>query len=225
MRILIVEDNLKLANGLKQLLADSGYSIDLVGDGESALAATTALNYDLVILDLSLPDLSGLRVLEQIRDKKNTVPVLILTARGSLDDRIKGLDIGADDYMSKPFEWSELEARVRALLRRSLAVKTSKLEFGKINLDLKGNQVLVNNAPIDIPAREINVLRELMIANGRIISKSRLIESLSSFDDDISENAIEQYISRLRKRISRYDLTIKTARGLGYFLQIIEEQT
>lgn len=222
MRILIVEDNTKLANGLKQLLADSGYSIDIVGDGESALAASSALNYDLIILDLSLPDLSGLGVLEEIRAKKNTVPVLILTARGGLDDRIKGLDFGADDYMSKPFEWSELEARVRALLRRSLAVKTSKLEFGKISLDLKGNQVLANDTAIDIPAREINVLRELMIANGRIISKSRLIESLSSFDDDISENAIEQYISRLRKRISNFGLTIKTARGLGYFLHIIE---
>lgn len=222
MRILIVEDNLKLANGLKQLLTDSGYSIDIVGDGESALAATLTLNYDLIILDLSLPDISGLTVLEGIRAKKNPVPVLILTARGSLDDRIKGLDIGADDYMSKPFEWSELEARVRALLRRSLAVKTSKLEFGSISLDLKGNQVLANEEAIDIPAREINVLRELMMANGRIISKSRMIESLSSFDDDISENAIEQYISRLRKRISNYGLTIKTARGLGYFLQIVE---
>lgn len=222
MRILIVEDNLKLANGLKQLLTDSGYSIDIVGDGESALAAALALNYDLIILDLSLPDISGLRVLEGIRAKKNPVPILILTARGSLDDRIKGLDIGADDYMSKPFEWSELEARVRALLRRSLAVKTSRLEFGNISLDLKGNQVIANKQAIDIPAREINVLRELMIANGRIISKSRIIESLSSFDDDISENAIEQYISRLRKRISSHGLTIKTARGLGYFLQIIE---
>lgn len=222
MRILIVEDNLKLANGLKQLLTDSGYSIDIVGDGESALAAALALNYDLIILDLSLPDISGLRVLESIRAKKNPVPILILTARGSLDDRIKGLDIGADDYMSKPFEWSELEARVRALLRRSLAVKTSRLEFGNISLDLKGNQVIANKQAIDIPAREINVLRELMIANGRIISKSRIIESLSSFDDDISENAIEQYISRLRKRISSHGLTIKTARGLGYFLQIIE---
>ncbi|MBL1406580.1 MAG: DNA-binding response regulator [Hyphomicrobiales bacterium] len=220
MRILIVEDNLKLANGLKLLLTDSGYGIDIVGDGESALAAALALNYDLIILDLSLPDISGLKVLEGIRAKKNAVPVLILTARGSLDDRIKGLDIGADDYMSKPFEWSELEARVRALLRRSLAVKTSRLEFGNISLDLKGNQVLANKEAIDIPAREINVLRELMMANGRIISKSRIIESLSSFDDDISENAIEQYISRLRKRISSYGLTIKTARGLGYFLQI-----
>lgn len=221
MRILIVEDNAKLANGLKQLLADSGYGIDIVNDGEGALAASLALNYDLIILDLSLPDMDGLKVLELIRAKKNVVPILILTARGSLDDRIRGLDIGADDYMSKPFEWSEFEARVRALLRRSLAVKTSQLEFGQLSLDMKDNLVLANGEAIDIPAREINVLRELMMANGRIISKSRMIESLSSFDDDISENAIEQYISRLRKRISSYGLTIKTARGLGYFLQII----
>jgi two-component system OmpR family response regulator len=222
MRILIVEDNNKLADGLKHLLADSGYAVDLVGDGEAALAATAALDYDLIVLDLSLPDIDGLDVLEQIRSGRNGVPVLILTARGSLDDRIKGLDIGADDYISKPFEWSELEARIRALLRRSMAVKTSRLEFGKVGMDLKSGQVFVNGLPVEIPTREINVLRELLIANGRILSKSQMIQSLGSFDDDISENAIEQYVSRLRKRISEYGITVKTARGIGYYLQILE---
>lgn len=222
MRILVVEDNKKLGQGLKHLLNDSSFVADLVEDGDGALSAAAAFNYDLIILDLSLPDIDGLQVLKEIRAKRSLVPVLILTARGGLDDRIKGLDIGADDYMSKPFEWSELEARIRALLRRSQAVKTSQLEFGQISLDLKTNQVFANEKSIELPARETNVLRELLIANGRILSKSRLIETLSSFDEDISENAIEQYISRLRKRLVTFGLTIKAARGLGYYLQMLE---
>jgi two-component system OmpR family response regulator len=222
MRILVVEDNKKLGQGLKHLLNDSSFVADLVVDGDGALSAAAAFNYDLIILDLSLPDIDGLQVLKEIRAKRSLVPVLILTARGGLDDRIKGLDIGADDYMSKPFEWSELEARIRALLRRSQAVKTSQLEFGQISLDLKTNQVFAKEKSIELPARETNVLRELLIANGRILSKSRLIETLSSFDEDISENAIEQYISRLRKRLITYGLTIKTARGLGYYLLMLE---
>ncbi len=222
MRILVVEDNKKLGQGLKHLLNDSSFVADLVEDGDGALSAAAAFNYDLIILDLSLPDIDGLQVLKEIRAKRSLVPVLILTARGGLDDRIKGLDIGADDYMSKPFEWSELEARIRALLRRSQAVKTSQLEFGQISLDLKTNQVFANEKSIELPARETNVLRELLIANGRIISKPRMIETLSSFDEDISENAIEQYISRLRKRLVAYGLTIKAARGLGYYLQPLE---
>ncbi|MBO6916939.1 MAG: response regulator transcription factor [Rhizobiaceae bacterium] len=223
MRILVVEDNKKLGQGLKHLLSDSSFVADLVEDGDGALSAAAAFNYDLIILDLSLPDIDGLQVLKEIRAKRSLVPVLILTARGGLDDRIKGLDIGADDYMSKPFEWSELEARIRALLRRSQAVKTSQLDFGQISLDLKTNQVFANEKSIELPARETNVLRELLIANGRIISKPRMIETLSSFDEDISENAIEQYISRLRKRLVSYGLTIKAARGLGYYLQPLED--
>ena len=222
MRILVVEDNKKLGQGLKHLLNDSSFVADLVEDGDGALSAAAAFNYDLIILDLSLPDIDGLQVLKEIRAKRSLVPVLILTARGGLDDRIKGLDIGADDYMSKPFEWTELEARIRALLRRSQAVKTSQLEFGQISLDLKTNQVFANEKSIELPARETNVLRELLVANGRILSKPRMIETLSSFDEDISENAIEQYISRLRKRLVTYGLTIKAARGLGYYLQMLE---
>ena len=219
MRILIVEDNRKLAEGLKQLLANSGYAVDWVSDGDSALSAVTALNYELVVLDLSLPEMDGLEVLREMRSDRIAVPVLILTARDGLEDRIRGLDLGADDYLTKPFEWEELSARVRALIRRSLAVRTSLVETGPITFDLKTNQVFADDAPIDIPAREINVLRALMLANGRILSKSQLIDSLSSFDEDISENAVEQYVSRLRRRLSDHGISIKAARGLGYYLQ------
>ncbi|MEX3006841.1 response regulator transcription factor [Hoeflea sp. TYP-13] len=219
MRVLIVEDNRKLADGLKQLLADSGYAVDCVADGDSALSAVKALNYDLVVLDLSLPEMDGLEVLREMRSDRIAVPVLILTARDGLEDRIRGLDLGADDYLTKPFEWGELNARVRALIRRSLAVRTSLVEAGPIKFDLKSGQVFADEVAIEIPAREINVLKALMLANGRILSKAQLIDSLSSFDEDISENAVEQYISRLRRRLADHGISIKAARGLGYYLQ------
>ena len=220
MRILIVEDNRKLADGLKQLLTGNGYAVDCVDNGESALSAVTALNYDLVVLDLSLPEMDGLEVLREMRASRIVVPVLILTARDALEDRIRGLDLGADDYLAKPFEWGELEARIRALLRRSTAVNTSVIEAGGLTFDLKTGEVIASGGVMDIPAREIGVLQALLLANGRVLSKSQLIESLSSFDEDISENAIEQYVSRLRRRLGDHGVSIKAARGLGYYLRL-----
>ena len=219
MRILIVEDNRKLADGLKQLLSDTGYAVDCVDNGESALSATRALNYDLVVLDLSLPEMDGLEVLREMRSDRVAVPVLILTARDGLEDRIRGLDLGADDYLAKPFEWGELEARIRALLRRAAAVRTSVLEVGDLTFDLKTGEAMAEGRVIDIPARETGVLRALLMSNGRVMSKGQLIESLSSFDEDISENAIEQYVSRLRRRLGSHGVSIKVARGLGYYLR------
>lgn len=219
MRILIVEDNQKLADGLKRLLTENGYAVDCVGNGELALSAVHALNYDLVVLDLSLPEMDGLEVLREMRSERIAVPVLILTARGGLDDRIRGLDLGADDYLAKPFEWGELEARVRALLRRSTAVKTSIVEAGQLKFDLKSGQVTAGSTALEIPARETGVLRALLLSNGRVLSKSQLMESLTSFEEDISENAIEQYVSRLRRRLADYGVSIRVARGLGYYLR------
>ena len=219
MRILIVEDNRKLAEGLKKLLSDSGYAVDWVADGDSALSAARALGYDLIVLDLSLPEIDGLQVLRELRGDRIAVPVLILTARDGLEDRIKGLDLGADDYLTKPFEWGELDARIRALIRRSAAVRTSLIEAGALTFDLKSGHVTADGAVLEIPARETGVLRALLLANGRTLSKGQLIESLSSFDEDISENAVEQYVSRLRRRLADYGVSIKAARGLGYYLQ------
>lgn len=219
MRILIVEDNRKLADGLKRLLAENGYAVDCVGNGDMALSAVHALNYDLVVLDLSLPEMDGLEVLREMRSGRIAVPVLILTARGGLDDRIRGLDLGADDYLAKPFEWGELEARIRALLRRSTAVKTSIVEAGQVKFDLKSGQVTAGGTVLEIPARETGVLRALLLANGRVLSKTQLIDSLSSFEEDISENAIEQYVSRLRRRLADHGVSIRVARGLGYYLR------
>ncbi len=217
MRILLIEDNLHLGAGLKKLL-DSTYAVDHLTTGEDGLAATRSQPYDLVILDLSLPDTDGLQVLREIRGRRQTMPVLILTARDELDDRIAGLDLGADDYMTKPFEFSELEARVRALLRRVSMEKTSLLQMGQVVFDLRSSTVTARDEPLDLSARETMVLRALMMANGRLLSKSQLLDSITRFDDDVSENAIEQYVSRLRRKLTSHGLTINAARGLGYHL-------
>ena len=219
MRILVAEDNNKLAQGVRHLLNGHGYSVDVVGDGEAVLAAAEAVSYDLLVLDLGLPVIDGLEVLKTIRGRRLALPVLVLTARGSLDERVRGLDAGADDYLTKPFEWSELEARIRALIRRASAASNNQLEFGDLTIDLSSGAVSHAAEPLDIPAREAHVLQALMRSQGRMLSKSQLIESVSSFDDDLSINALEQYISRLRKRLSQFGISIQVARGLGYYLQ------
>ena len=183
MRILLVEDNPKLGAGLKKLL-DEVYAVDHVLTGEDGIAAAHSQQYDLIILDLSLPDMDGLTVLRDVRGARLTTPVLILTARDDLNDRIAGLDLGADDYMTKPFELSELEARVRALLRRVSMEKTSLLQFGPVEFDLRTNSATAGNAPVDLSARETMVLRALMMANGRLLSKAQLLDSITRDDID-----------------------------------------
>ena len=217
MRILLVEDNLELGQGLKALLGTS-YSIDLVRTGEDALSATASLDYDLVVLDLSLPDIDGLAVLSEMRGQRIMVPVLILTARDGTDDRVSGLDMGADDYLTKPFEVNELEARVRALLRRTSIEKTSQFEIGELVFNLKNGMVSSGGSMLELSARETEVLRALMMANGRLISKARLLDAITNFDGDVTENAVEQYVSRLRRKIAPYGVSILAARGLGYHI-------
>lgn len=219
MRLLVVEDNETLAQGLTAVLKGSGYAVDLVTDGQSAEAALATASYDLVILDLTLPDMDGLDVLKELRQQRKDCAVLVLTARGALDDRVKGLDLGADDYMTKPFEVPELEARVRVLLRRRAGLHSSKLDYGALSLDLSARQVSLDGQRIELPARELNVLEALFLKAEQVVSKQQIIESLADFDDDISENAVEQYVSRLRKRLEPYGLKIRTARGLGYILE------
>jgi two-component system OmpR family response regulator len=216
-RILLVEDNQHLGAGLKKLL-DAAYAVDHVLTGEDGLVAAQTRQYDLIILDLSLPDTDGLQVLREVRGSRLTMPVLILTARDELDDRIAGLDLGADDYMTKPFEFSELEARVRALLRRVSMEKTSLMQIGRIIFDLRNSTVTASGNPLDLSARETMVLRALMMANGRLLSKTQLLDSITNFDDDVSENAVEQYVSRLRRKLGQHGLSINAARGLGYHL-------
>ena len=223
LRILVVEDNRTLAAGLVAVLRGDGFAVDLVHDGPSALAALTAEAFDLVVLDLSLPGMDGLDVLREIRAAGVQTGVLILTARGALDERVRGLDLGADDYMTKPFEIAELEARVRVLLRRRSGQRGTSIVFERLNLDTVSRSVSVDGQMLDFPARELGLLEALLRRQGKVVSKQTILESLASFEDDLSENAIEQYISRLRRRLAPHGIIIRTARGLGYYLDRVTE--
>ncbi|MDF2980465.1 MAG: response regulator transcription factor [Devosia sp.] len=221
MRILVVEDNRTLADGLAAVLRVAGYAVDVVHDGVSADAVLTTETFDLVVLDLSLPEMDGLDVLRRMRGRRNPSSVLVLTARGALDERVRGLDLGADDYMTKPFEVSELEARIRVLLRRQAGLHNSSIAYGSIELDTVSRTLSAFGQTLDIPARELSVLETLLRKAGKVVAKQSIIESLAAFDDDLSENAVEQYISRLRRRLAPYALTVRVARGLGYYLDRI----
>lgn len=223
MRILLVEDNLPLAEGLTTLLRQSGYAVDIVHDGASAEALAAAESFDLVILDLNLPQMDGLDVLRAMRARRNTAAVLILTARGAPEDRVKGLDLGADDYLIKPFDIGEFEARVRSLLRRQAGLKASTISFGGLELDLTSRSFAAGGLPLELPARERGLLEILIIRAGKVVTRDAIVQSLTSLEDDLSPNAIEQYISRLRKRLAPLGLTVRTARGIGYFLDRAEK--
>ena len=223
MRILVVEDNRTLADGLLAVLRSSGYAVDVVHDGVSALAALATESFDLVVLDLSLPEMDGLDVLRELRAGGNRSAVLVLTARGALDERIRGLDLGADDYMTKPFEVAELEARVRVLLRRQSGLRSASISFGPLELDTASHTLSAGGRPLDVPARELQLIETLLRRAGAVVSKQAIIESLADFDDDLSANAVEQYVSRLRRKLAPHGLTIRTARGLGYYLDRASE--
>jgi two-component system OmpR family response regulator len=218
-RVLVVEDNLTLANGLAAVLRGSGYAVDMVHDGVSAAAVLATERFDAVVLDLSLPEMDGLDVLRTMRARQHDAAVLILSARGESDDRIKGLDLGADDYMAKPFDVEELEARLRALLRRKAGLKVSTVAFGDVVFDMNQRTFFANGVAIDLPAREVSLLETLFMRAGKVVAKQAIIESLAGFDEDLSANAIEQYVSRLRKRLAPHGLTVRTARGIGYYLE------
>ncbi|MBK5569163.1 response regulator transcription factor [Ensifer adhaerens] len=218
MRILLVEDNQDLAEGLSAILRGSGYAVDVVSDGASAHAVAATETFDLVILDLNLPEMDGLDVLRAMRARQNRAAVLILTARGAPEERIKGLDLGADDYMIKPFDVGELEARVRVLLRRQAGLRASTVSYGNVSLDLNTRSFSSGGVPIEIPARELGLLELLFMRAGKVVAKDAIMQSLTGFDDDLSPNAIEQYVSRLRKRLAPHGLTVRTARGIGYYL-------
>lgn len=223
MRILLVEDNAALAEGLATILRGTGHAVDVVQDGASAEVLAAAESFDLVILDLNLPQMDGLSVLRAMRDRQNRAAVLILTARGSAEERIRGLDLGADDYMVKPFDVGELEARVRSLLRRQAGLRASTVSFGVVVLDLTSRSFLADGVALDIPARERALLELLFTRAGKVVAKEAIVQSLTSLDDDLSGNAIEQYVSRLRKRLAPHGLTVRTARGIGYYLDKLAE--
>lgn len=222
MRILIAEDDLVLADGLLRTLRASGSAADHVTSGTEAEAALmTSDQFDLLILDLGLPQMHGLEVLKRLRARGSSIPVLILTAADSVEERVKGLDHGADDYMAKPFSLQELEARVRALTRRGMGGATSLIKHGPLVYDQQGRVATIDGKMVELSARELGLLEVLLQRAGRLVSKDQLVERLCEWGEEVSNNAIEVYIHRLRKKIERDPLRIATVRGLGYCLEKI----
>ncbi|MEI7430461.1 MAG: response regulator transcription factor [Betaproteobacteria bacterium] len=221
MRLLLVEDDLELANGLVNTLAQSDYVTDAVHTGHDAVTACASLSYQLVILDLGLPDEDGLSVLHRLRTQGLRAPVLILTARDDLKDRIRGLDAGADDYLSKPFEFGELEARIRALLRRGLSPGGLQC-FGEIEFDPVSRLALVRGKELELTARELAVLEMLLLRPGKVVSKPQMVESLYSWEHEANPSVIEVFVSRLRRKLDEANagVSIRVLRGLGYRLEL-----
>lgn len=223
MRILIAEDDEILADGISNSMRQSGYAVDCVNDGMDADSILKGEQpFDLVILDLGLPRLDGLVVLRNLREHNRQVPVIILTARDAVEDRVRGLDLGADDYMAKPFKLPELEARARALLRRGQCGVNPVFSCGSLTFDSVGRRASINGTPLELTTRELSVLEALMLHMGWVVSKEQLLERLYSYSEEASGNAIEVYVHRLRKKIEAGGVTIRTIRGLGYIVDKVK---
>jgi len=219
MRVLIVEDDKALADGLLRTLRQSGYAVDHAGSGELALRACAEEHYDLIVLDISLPGMDGFEVLRQLRRSQRAGSILILTAHDAEADRVRGLDLGADDYVAKPFSLPELEARVRALIRRSQAVKSPDLRLGRLSIDTVAHRASIEGEPLELTPREWAVLEYLSTRVGQVVSKEHMLQALCSWDDSLTHNAIEVYISRLRSKLQHAGIGIRTVRGFGYMVE------
>lgn len=220
MRVLVIEDDTTLGHALEEFLTDQGYAVDWLTDGDRVAGALSAQSYELLLLDLNLPGKSGLEILRQIRAEGNQLPVLILTARDGLDDRVAGLDAGADDYVTKPFDLPELAARVRVFARRRIGQVQPLIEVGPLVFDTVGREVRVNGNRLNLSVRELSVLEMLMARVSRVVTKRQIVNSLSAWDADFSENAVEVYVYRLRKRLEATGASIQTVRGFGYMLEV-----
>lgn len=220
MRLLLVEDNERFAALLKQGLAAAGFTVDVLASAEDASAALLTDRCDIVVLDLGLPDGDGLSVLSEMRRRGDSTPVLILTARGSLSDRVTGLQSGADDYLVKPFALEELIARLQALLRRPGNLLGLALKLGNLTLDTVAREVLVDDRPIVFSPREIGVLEHLLRRSNRVVAKNLLESSLYGLSQDVGSNAVEVYVHRLRKHLAEIGASVQvhTVRGVGYMI-------
>ena len=217
MRLLLVEDDELLGDGVKTGLSQFGYTIDWLKDGRSARLALQSESFDLIILDLSLPGMSGLNVLQHARNEGCTTPVIILTARETIDDRVKGLDSGADDYLTKPFDLDELTARIRALIRRTTGRAESVINYRDIVLDPAAHTVTVKGEIINFPRREFALLQKLLENSGHVLSREQLMQSVYGWEEDVDSNALEVHVHNLRKKLN--GSFIRTIRGVGYMAE------
>jgi two-component system, OmpR family, response regulator len=229
MRLLLVEDDVMVASGIKLGLSDAGYAVDWVGSAERALEVTLTETFDIAVVDIGLPRMDGLALTEALRKAGHSMPVLILTARDALQDRVQGLDMGADDYMVKPFELPELLARLRALLRRSQAATSATLSFGPLELDtaqrLAGIRLDATAGgaivPIELGPREWTVMEYLLLQAPKPANKDKLLQALTGWDKEITPNAVEVYISRLRGKLEPHGIALRSIRGFGYRLELV----
>ena len=217
MRVLIVEDEPNLGQQLKSTLEGAGYAIDLATDGEEGHFLGSTENYDAIVLDLGLPEIDGLTVLDRWRKEGKTTPVLVLTARDSWSDKVAGLDAGADDYVAKPFQTEELIARLRALIRRASGNASSELTAGDVRLDTRSGKVTRAGEPVKLTAQEYKLLSYLLHDKGKVVSRTELIEHIYDQDFDRDSNTIEVFVARIRKKLGQDVIT--TIRGLGYSLE------
>lgn len=221
MRLLLVEDDVMVASGMKLGLTDAGYTVDWVGSGERAEQALERDSFDLAIVDIGLPGLNGLELTQRLRERGLAMPVLILTARDALHDRVQGLDLGADDYMLKPFELPELLARLRALLRRSQAATSAVLGLGPLEMDTAQRRVTLSGQPMELGPREWTVLEYLLLQAPKPAAKDKLLAALTGWDKEITPNAIEVYVSRLRAKLEPAGVALRSIRGFGYRLELM----
>ncbi|MBI5257072.1 MAG: response regulator transcription factor [Burkholderiales bacterium] len=219
MRILLVEDDGALCLGISRALEREGWRVDVLADGQQAMAEGLEAQYDLAVLDLGLPRRDGMEVLRHWRNRGARLPVLLLTARDELSDRVQGLNAGADDYLTKPFDLAELVARLRALKRRADGRIDEVLRIGELTLDLATRELTHRGERVRMSPREIALTQLLMQRAGRLVPKESIIGTLSSWEADFSENSVEVYVHRLRKRFAALGVTIKTVRGFGYVLE------
>jgi DNA-binding response OmpR family regulator len=222
MRLLLVEDEIELSNALAAVLRRSNYSVDAVYDGQDALDYLMTGNYDGAVLDIMLPKMDGITVLKKVRASGNSVPVLLLTAKTEIDDRVKGLDSGADDYLTKPFAMKELLARIRAMTRRQTETTDSILKFGNVRLDRITFQLSTPKDSLRLANKEFQMMEMLMVSPGQIISADQFMEKIWGFDSETEQNVVWVYISYLRKKLTALeaDVAIRASRGLGYTLEV-----
>lgn len=219
MRILFAEDDRMLADAVERALTQAAHSVDVARTGEEADHALSTSEYELVVLDLGLPRIDGFDVLRRLRSRRSTVPVIVVTARDGLEDRIHGLDLGADDYLTKPFHLSELEARIRALLRRAHSGTSSELVHGRLRLDLAGRRVFGDGQAIELSAREFGLLELLLVRAARVVTRQQIRDHLYGWDDTSSSNGVEVFVHRLRRKLEPFGVEIRTVRGMGYLVE------